>query len=51
MAIIRELSRMSEFTGYNREISKYFQKVISQDLMHAFQNGFYHIKGYILFLN
>ena len=41
---------MSELTGYNRERSKYFQKVISQDLMHAFQNGFHLKKGYILFL-
>ena len=40
---------MSELTY--RESSKYFRKVISQDLMHAFQNGFRHKKGYILFLN
>ena len=42
---------MSELLGYNHERSKYFQKVISQDLMHAFQNGFHHKKDYILFLN
>ena len=34
---------MSELMGYNHERSKYFQKIISLDLMHAFQNGF-HLK-------
>ena len=42
---------MSELMGYNHERSKYFEKVISQELMHAFQNGLHHNKGHILFLN
>ena len=41
---------MSELMGYIREQRKNFQKVISQDLMHAFQNGFHHKKDHILFL-
>ena len=36
---------MSEFLGYNHEWSKYFEKVISQELMHAFENGLHHKKG------
>ena len=42
---------MSELMGYNHERSKYFEKVISQELMHAFQNGLHHKKGHILFVN
>ena len=43
---------MSELMGYDHERSKYFEKVISQELMHAFKNGLHHKKkGHILFLN
>ena len=41
---------MSELRGCNLEQSKYFQIGISHYLMYAFQNGFHHYKGHILFL-
>ena len=41
---------MPTWFQYNHDQKKYFQKGISKDIMHIFQNDFHHEKGQILFL-